>query len=80
MHAMLTKIQRAATMSQPAHNHLIPPQHLLAIDTQILTLLVRAFGNHQPPGNQRRSIARPAVLYRQTRKINIIPFPYNLLT
>ena len=51
LQTMLAKIQRAAPVGEPAHDELVRPDHLLAVDTQILPLLIRAPGNHQPPGN-----------------------------
>jgi len=68
---MLAKIQRAAAMRQPAHDHLVRGDHLLAVDAEVLALLVRAAGDGQPPGDQRRHVARPAVLDRQAAQIDV---------
>ncbi len=76
---MLAEIQRAAAMRQPTHDHLVTAQYLLAIDAEILALLVRPFGNHQAPGNQRRHIARPAVLDRQPGQVDVAAFPHDVL-
>ncbi len=62
--APLTVIQRAATVAQPAHDHLVAADHLLTIDAEVLAVLVRTFGDGQAPGDQRTDVARPAGLYR----------------
>jgi hypothetical protein len=36
---VLAKIQRAAAMRQPAHDHLVRPDHLLAVDAEVLPFL-----------------------------------------
>ena len=59
---------RAAAMLQPAHDRLVPVQHLHAVDAEIEIVLARVagpFGHHQRPGDQRRRLARPAGLDRQ---------------
>src|SRR5690606_17592779 len=70
--APLTEVQGAAAVAEPAHDHLVAADHLLAIDTQILAILVRSTGDHQPPGNQRAGIAGPAGLYRDARQVDIV--------
>jgi hypothetical protein len=77
---MVAKIQRPAAMRQPAHNDLVRCNHLLAIDAQVLPRLVWPARNHQTPRNQRRNIARPAMLDRQLAQIHVLAFPYNFLT
>ena len=67
-------------MRQPAHDDLVRPQHLLPVDAEILAVLVRPARHHQPPGDQRRDVARPAVLDRQFGEIDILAFPDDLLT
>jgi hypothetical protein len=37
---VLAKIQRPAAMGQPAHDHLVRPEHLLAVDAEVLPVLV----------------------------------------
>jgi len=41
----------ARPMRQPAHDDFVFADNLLAINAQILSLFVRAFGNNQGPGN-----------------------------
>ena len=77
---VIAKIQRPAAMRQPAHDQLVRAQHLLAINTEILPSLVRPLGNDQAPGNQRRDVARPAMLDRQARQIDVLAFPNDVLT
>ncbi|MNM52217.1 hypothetical protein D3C81_632920 [compost metagenome] len=76
---MLAEVQRAATVRQPAHDDLIASQHLLAVDTEVLPLLVRPLGDHQAPGNQGRDIAGPAMLDRQARQVDVVAFPDDFL-
>ncbi len=73
------KIQRPAAMRQPAHDHPIGPDHLLAVDAEILARLVRPARDHETPGDERPDIARPAGLDRQARQIHLAPFPHLLL-
>ena len=67
----VAEIQRAATMGQPAHDHLVATDDLHAIDAEILTLFIGAAGDHQRPGHQRADIARPAGLHGQDAKVDI---------
>ena len=76
--AKIAVIQRAAAMRQPAHDEAVFADDLLAINAQILTRLARPSGNHQAPGNQRRHIARPAMLDGQLRQIHLGAFAHNL--
>jgi len=39
---VLAKIQRAAAMRQPAHDEFVRRDHLLAVDAEVLALLVGA--------------------------------------
>jgi hypothetical protein len=55
--APLTVIQRAATVAQPTHDDLVAADHLLAIDAEVLAILVRALGDGQAPGDQRGNVA-----------------------
>jgi hypothetical protein len=73
LQAVLAKIERAAAMRQPAHDHLVRTDHLLAIDAQVLAHLVRPAGHRQSPGDQRRCVARPAELDRQRDKSTSLP-------
>ena len=66
-------------MRQPAHDHPVAADHLLAIDAQILPPLLRAAGDSQAPGDQRSGVARPAGLHRQAREVDILAFPHDLL-
>ena len=77
--AMIAKIERTTAMGQPAHDHLVAPDNLLTIDTEILPRLVGPTRHRQAPRNQWRHVARPAVLDRQTGKIDILTFPDDLL-
>ncbi|MNN12433.1 hypothetical protein D3C81_1254250 [compost metagenome] len=72
--APLAVVQGAAAMAEPAHDHLVAANHLLTIDPQVLALFVRPAGHGQAPGNQRRDIARPAVLHRQHAEVDVVAF------
>ena len=76
---MVTKIQRTTTVRQPPHDELVVRQQLLPVNAQVLPLFARAARNGKPPGEQRRHIARPAMLNRQAVQIHIGPFPHLLL-
>ena len=77
---MFTEIQCATAMGKPAHDEFVTTGDLLAVDTQVLTFFMRAFGNHQTPSQQRRDITRPAMLNRQTCQIDVVALPDNILT
>ena len=76
---VIAKIQRPAAMRQPAHDDLVRPEHLLAVDAEVLPVLVRPLGDDQPPGNQRRDVTRPAVLDRQAGQVDILALPDDFL-
>src|SRR5208283_695613 len=76
---MVAKVERAAAMLKPAHDHLVPGEHLLAVDAQILPRLVWAPRYRQTPGNQGRHVAGPARLHRQPGEIDVVTLPYDLL-
>jgi hypothetical protein len=55
---------RATAMRQPTHDDLPPPDHLLAVDTQVLPPArlrhaLRAARDDQAPGNERAGVAGP---------------------
>ncbi|MNI10393.1 hypothetical protein D3C73_635050 [compost metagenome] len=77
--APLAVIQRAATVAQPAHDDLVATDHLLTVDTEVLAILVRAFGDGQTPGDQRTDVARPAGLHRQHGQVDVVAFDDHFL-
>ena len=77
--AVLAEVLRAAAVRQPAHDDLVAREHLLAVDAQVLARLVRAARDDQPPGDERRHVARPAVLHRQARQVHVRAFPHHVL-
>ena len=77
--APLLEIQRAAAMRQPAHDELILTNQLLAVNTQILPFFMRTARDGQTPGDQRRSIFRPALHNGNFGQINRIAFQHFLL-
>ncbi len=77
--APVAEVQRTTAMAEPAHDDLVATDDLLAIDAEVLALLVGAFGDRQAPGDQRRDIARPAGLYRQHAEVDVIAFDDDLL-
>ena len=77
--APVLEIQRATALRQPAHDHLVRRDHLLAVDAEILARFRRSARDHQTPGDQRRDIAGPAGLDRQPAQIDILTFPHHIL-
>jgi hypothetical protein len=77
--AVLAEIERAAAVRQPAHDDLVRPQHLLAVDAQVLALLVRPLGDDQAPGDQRRDVARPAGWIGRRSEVDVLAFPHDFL-
>jgi len=76
---VVPEVERAAAVRQPAHDDLVAGQHLLAVNTEVLPRLVRTFRDDQAPGDERRHVARPAVLDGQLGQINVCAFPHQLL-
>src|ERR1700682_1445788 len=76
---MVAKVERTAAMVQPAHDHLVPGENLLPIDTEVLPRLVRAPRDGKAPGDQGSYVAGPAGLHGQPCKINVAAFPHDLL-
>jgi hypothetical protein len=75
---------RAAAMLQPAHQGRVPARHLQAIDAEVETVLLVAFGvgplcHHQRPRDQRRRLARPAGLDRQFPEVDVVAGEHDLL-
>jgi hypothetical protein len=75
----VAEIQRPAAMRQPAHDDLVAPDHLLAVDAQILPRFVRPRVTTSPQVIKRPGIPRPAMLHRQPRQIDR-GFDHPLLT
>ena len=76
----LAKINGATPVIQPAHDQLVLADLLLAIDAEVLSLLVGTAGDGQPPGDQGRHIPGPAVLDGDLIQIHRVPFQHHLLT
>ena len=76
---MVLEIERAAAMREPAHDEAIRPDHLLAVDAEVLALLVRPARHRQAPGDERARITRPASLYRQRAEVDLAAFADELL-
>ena len=79
----VAKVQRTAPVGQPAHDHLARPDDLLAVDADVLPQPgpldgLRATCDHQAPGDQRPDIARPAMLDRPARQIDLIAVQLHL--
>ena len=72
--------QRPAALRQPAHDDPVASDNLLAVNAQILPRFMWPFGHHQPPGDRRPGVLRPAVLDWQSRQIHVRPFNHALLT
>ena len=75
----VAQIQCPTAMRQPAHDHPVAPDDLHTVDTEVLARLVGTTGNHQPPGNQRTGIARPASLHRYPCQVDRLALHQALL-
>jgi hypothetical protein len=75
----LAEIQCSAAVGEPAHDHAVFADHLLAVDAQVLPLLVRAAGHHQRPGDQGAGIPGPAGLHRDAREVHLVAFEHLFL-
>ena len=76
---MVAEIERAAAMREPAHDHAIAADHLLAVDAEVLARLCGSASDREAPGNQRTGVPRPAGLHGQAREIDVVPFHDNLM-
>src|SRR5438105_2365969 len=56
------------------------PDHLLAIDAEVLTLLVRTARDGEAPCDERSRVAGPAGLDRQAREVHVGALPDHILT
>src|SRR3989449_11674225 len=66
-------------MREPAHDDAISPDHLLAVDAEVLPLLLGAARDGEAPGDERPGVAGPAVLDRQAREIDVVSFAHDLV-
>ena len=76
---VVAEVQRSSAVGQPAHDQPVRADDLLAVDAEVLPLLVRSAGDHQTPGDQRPGVPRPARLDRQTAEVDVLAFPNDLL-
>ena len=76
----VAEIKRTAAMREPAHDDLVAANHLLAIDAEVLAVLIRAARDRESPGDQRSGVARPAGLDRELREIDVLGIDHHLLT
>ncbi len=72
-------VQGAAAMRQPAHDHPVAAEQLLAIDGDVLPRLPGAAGDDQAEGDQAGDIAGPAALDRQPAEIDRVAFQHVLV-
>ena len=77
---MVAKILCASTMRKPAQDELVGRDHLLPVDAQILSRLVRPACHRQAPGDERPGVTRPAGLHRQPTEIDLAALPHDFLT
>ncbi|MQM39710.1 hypothetical protein KBTX_03741 [wastewater metagenome] len=75
----VAEVQRAATVGEPAHDHPVAPDDLLAVDPEVLPALLRPPGGDQRPGDQRAGIAGPAGLHRDVREVHVVALDHHLL-
>src|SRR4029079_19369336 len=76
---MIAKIERAAAMREPAHDHLVARDHLLPVDAEILSRLVRTARDGQSPRDERTGIAAPAGLHGEASEVYAGALPDDLL-
>src|SRR5918999_4066070 len=76
---MVSVIERAPSMREPAHDQAVLPDHLLAIDAEVLPRLGRAARHGEAPRDERTSVLRPARLHRQAAEIDVFVFDDDLL-
>ena len=73
------EIERAAAVRQPAHDHAVARQQLLAVDGDVLARLAGAPGHHQAEGDQSRHVARPAALDRKRAEVDVFAFEHRFV-
>jgi hypothetical protein len=66
----VAKVQGAASVGEPAHDHPVAADHLHAIDAQVLAWFLRSAGHHQSPGDQRARVLGPTGLNRQAAQVD----------
>ena len=77
---MVAIVECATAMREPAHDQPVAADHLLPVNAEVLSRLVRAARHRQTPGQQGADVAGPAGLDWQLRQIHVITFPHLLLT
>jgi hypothetical protein len=80
----VAEVERPAAMREPAHDHFALADHLLAVDAEVLPRTrprhrLRPARDHQPPGDQRPGVARPAGLDRQFAEVDVAAFANDFL-
>src|SRR2546430_7854893 len=76
---VVTEVERTAAMREPAHDDTVSPDHLLAVDSEVLPLLLGTARDGEAPGDERPGVAGPAVLDRQAREIDVVSFAHGLV-
>ncbi len=77
--AEIGEIQRAAAVRQPAHDHPVAVDHLLAVDRDVLAWLAGAARHHQAERDQAADVAGPAALDRQRVQVDGVAFEHDLV-
>ena len=66
---MVLVVERAAAVSEPAHDHPARADRLLAVDGDVFPPLGRPAGDHEAEGDQGPGVPGPAGLYRQAPEV-----------
>src|SRR5437870_1990887 len=76
---VITEVERAAAMREPAHDDAVSPDHLLAVDAEVVPLLLWTACDSEAPSDERPGVTGPAVLDRQAREIDVVSFAHALV-
>ena len=66
-------------MCQPAHDHFVFTNHLLAVNPQVLAIFMGSPGHYQGPSDQRAGIIGPASLYGPLAQVDLPAFEHTFL-
>ena len=80
----IAEVERAAAVCEPAHDHAVLRDHLLAVDAEVLArtrrrAALRTARDHEAPGNQGTGVVGPAQLHRQPTEVDLCALQDHLL-
>ena len=76
---MISVIERASSVREPAHDDAVAADDLLAIDAEVLARLQWSARDGESPGDERTRVVRPAGLHRQPAEVDVFALEHHFL-